>query len=375
MQNEELQRAQLALEAARDRYLDLYEFAPLGYLTLSREGVIEEINVTGATLLGVAHKNLIGQRFAHFVASEDVSRWDAHFAQTLRQDGNHGCEIKLLLSNGVTLPFRLDCRRKVSDLDGVVRILFTDNTLAKAAEARVQMTLDELERSNAELSRFAYVASHDLQEPLNTVIRYTQWLERDLAPRLSDPEREILDFVVDGAHRLHDLVCGLLDYSRAGIQAAPFQKVEMSEVVGRVLESLQSSIADAHAEITVGKLPAVMADQRQMMTLMQNLISNAIKYHAEGKPVIIGIQGEERKDDVLFSVTDNGIGIDPAYKDSIFIIFKRLHTAQAYPGAGIGLALCMRIVERHYGAIWVEPALGGGCVFKFTLPKIGRLAD
>lgn len=368
MQNEALRETQLALEASRDRYADLYEFAPVGYLTLSREGIVEEINLTGASLLGADRKRLVRRRLGLLVAPEDRDRWHRHFQHVVRHDGNHGCELFLTRTDGSAFPAHLDCERRKKGADLLVRIAFADITRLKEAEAIVEATLHELVRSNAELERFAYIASHDLREPLHTVINYSQWLDKQLGERLAPSEREMLDILIGAARRMHSMVSDLLEYSRVTSHAEPFHLVDVWSAVGTALENLRTSIEESGAEVSVGELPNILGDQSQVIALVQNLIANAIKYRAPDRPPRIRIEAERREGDYLFSVRDNGIGIDSAYTKDIFVIFKRLHTQQAYPGTGIGLALCKRIVERHRGIIWVESIPGEGSTFFFTIP-------
>jgi light-regulated signal transduction histidine kinase (bacteriophytochrome) len=250
-------------------------------------------------------------------------------------------------------------------------IIHRDITERKRAEKALAERAAELVRSNAELEQFAYVASHDLQEPLRMVAIYAQLLAKRYRGKLDADADEFIGYVVDGVHQMYQLINGLLAYSQVGSQADAFQSTDCNAAIGSALAKLQGTIKDNAAVITHGPLPTVMADALQLEMLFQNLISNGIKFHGE-QPPQIHVSVDQKGDEWVFSVRDNGIGIDPQYADRIFTIFERLHATKDYPGTGIGLAICKKIVERHGGRIWVESHLGTGATFYFTLPKTAR---
>jgi signal transduction histidine kinase len=225
----------------------------------------------------------------------------------------------------------------------------------------------DLARSNGELQQFAYVASHDLQEPLRMVASFTQLLAKRYSDKLDDDAREFINYAVDGAKRMQTLISDLLSYSRVGTQGKAFELVHCDAVLDRVLKSLQLAIEDTGAVITREPLPAVAGDSIQLTQLFQNLLTNAIKFHGK-KPPLVQISTENNGSMWKIAVRDNGIGISPEHADRIFVIFQRLHTKTEYPGTGIGLAICKKIVERHGGRIWVEASPGGGSTFFFTIP-------
>jgi light-regulated signal transduction histidine kinase (bacteriophytochrome) len=230
----------------------------------------------------------------------------------------------------------------------------------------LQAREQDLSRSNAELQQFAYVASHDLQEPLRMVASFTQLLARRYKDKLDSDAREFIDYAVDGATRMQALISDLLSYSRVGTQMKVFERISFDAVFGQVLRTLRSAIAETHAVITCDALPDVMADSIQLTQLMQNLLSNAIKFHGTNE-TRIHVSAEESGAVWKICVRDNGIGIAPEYEERVFVIFQRLHTKVEYPGTGIGLAICKKIVERHGGRIWIEPSPGGGAIFCFTI--------
>jgi signal transduction histidine kinase len=225
----------------------------------------------------------------------------------------------------------------------------------------------ELERSNSELEQFAYIASHDLQEPLRMVASYVQLLERDYKGKLGEEADEFIGFAVDGAKRMQALIQDLLTYSRVGRGEVPTEPIELDAAFDRALNNLHAAIEESGASVAAEPLPTVVADESQMTQLLQNLIGNALKFHGD-RPVEVRIGAERHNGEWTFGVRDNGIGIDPRHAERVFAIFQRLHTREEYPGTGIGLALCRKIVERHGGRIWVESAPGAGTTFRFTLP-------
>jgi PAS domain S-box-containing protein len=229
----------------------------------------------------------------------------------------------------------------------------------------------ELARSNAELQQFAYIASHDLQEPLRMVTSYLQLLERRYKDNLDSDAHEFIQYAVDGAARMRTLINDLLTYSRIGTRGRPFEVTSSREAILRAITNLKVAIEESNAIVTYDDLPNVRADPTQLTQLFQNLIGNAIKFRSEARPHV-RIEANREEDAWRFSVQDNGIGIDPQYTERIFVIFQRLNNRQDYPGTGIGLAVCKKIVERHGGKIWVQSELGHGATFYFTIPDGGE---
>jgi PAS domain S-box-containing protein len=247
-----------------------------------------------------------------------------------------------------------------------------DNLELKVKErtADLDMLIDELKRSNKELQQFAYVSSHDLQEPLRTIASFTQLMERRYKGQLDEDADEFMEYIVDAAKRMQQLIQDLLEYSRVATRGEELKQVNTEKVLKNVLYNLKTSIDENNAEITYDNLPMVMVDKGQLDQLFQNLISNAIKFKKPDEPPRIHISAskDENNNHYIFSVSDNGIGMDPQYFDRIFTIFQHLHTMDEYEGTGIGLSISKRIIERHGGSIWVESSLGKGSTFYFTIP-------
>jgi PAS domain S-box-containing protein len=245
----------------------------------------------------------------------------------------------------------------------------TDITKRKEAQNKLKELVEELKRSNYELQQFTFITSHDLQEPLRSIASFSQLLGRRYKGKLDSNADEYIDFIVDGAMRMKEMIQGLLEYSLVG-KGENFQPTDVNETIDIVLSNLKRLIDENEAEITHERLPTITADSRQLVQIFQNLIGNAIKFKNPEKQPKINILAhlDTKKKEYIFSVSDNGIGIEKQYSNKIFDIFKRLHTIDEYRGIGIGLAICKRIVERHGGKIWVESEYGLGSTFYFTIP-------
>jgi len=496
--NKELQETQRRLEAYRDRYVDLYDFAPLGYVTLDEEGYVQEINLAGAQLLNADRDVLTGYPFSQHVAKEDMPVFLDHLRkcvdgqcemtselrlaarggrlitvqlrsipvkglaedvtfyktaitditqrkemeETIRRSGAFlqtvidaipdvmlviGTDYRIVLANraaremagGVDPTVGLACHqlshhrdlpctgkdepcplRQVIVTKAPVTVMHThygadgkerfvevsaapvldeagevsyiieacrDVSERKRAEEALQRTAEDLARSNAELEQFAYVASHDLQEPLRTVSRFVQLLQQKYGNRLDAEAGQLIEYAVDSAKRMEALITGLLAYSRIGGGRLELTPTDAGAALHLALSNLQTSIQETAAEITNGELPTVRADGTQLVQLFQNLIGNALKFRGVA-PLKIHVDACRNEDHWLFSVRDNGIGIDPQHRDRIFQIFERQHTGKQCVGTCIGLAVCKRIVDCHGGRIWVESEPEQGATFSFTLP-------
>ena len=533
MQNEELKRARGALEESRDKYEDLYDFAPVGYFTLTSKGEVAEVNLAGAALLGVERPRLVGRGLGRFVAPEDLRHWDQRLASVLQSAEKQTCELAIKREDGSSFYARLDSlrlgrpaeeaaaagvpgpairmamsdvteRKQIEDAqlfllqcgyrnaeedffrslalylaqslamdfvcidrlegDGLaaqtvamysdgafqddvayalkdtpcgdvvgkeiccfpsrVRRLFPrDEVLQKMrAESYVGTTLwsfegkpigliaviarkplanprlaelvlklvavraaaelerreadealhriaEEAERSNKDLEQFAYVASHDLQEPLRQITGFLNLLQEQYKGRLDDKADEYIHFATDGAARMARLIRDLLAYARIGQSGRQTGEVSCQETLDRALANLGAALSKSGARVTHDALPSLVADGPQVAQVFQNLVGNSLKFCREGVTPQVHVGARREGRERVLWVKDNGIGIPADQFDRVFAIFQRLHTAGQYPGTGIGLAVCKKIVERHGGRIWVESRVGEGTIFYFSMPS------
>ncbi len=321
-------------------------------------------------MLGYRPDEMIGRPVWEFIVDADSSR--RAFTAKIGGEKTIGgaFERTYRRKDGTNLPVTVEDRPVRDSEGGIVSIRSTiqDITERKRAEAALARRTAELARSNAELEQFAYVVSHDLNEPLRMVTSYLQLIESRYKGQLDSDADEFISFAVDGARRMQRLIKDLLAYSRIQRRGRPFASTELDGVLKRVLLDLAVAIGENEAEITHDPLPTIEADEMQMGQLLQNLICNAIKFRRDERPRI-HVGCEDKGDFYAFSVRDNGIGIAEDQRGRIFDVFQRLHPTEEYPGTGIGLAICRRIVERHGGRIWIESEPGKGSTFLFRLPR------
>lgn len=495
LQNEELQSANREAEKLAQKYTELYDFAPTGYYTLSKEGKIIELNLQGAKFLGRERSLAVKSSFEFFLATESKKPFTDFFNKLTSDKKSLSCEaslqngtclllsgsivdekfmlsasditvlktaqkenekllkdleytdkkLKLALQNAGIASWELNVEKKeihvddrmaemlgmlrrpmimnVSEFEKIVHeqdirrfnkdvhrsieknipldIIFRvviKNEHIRFVNLKALLSLDEnsgihnligvgidvtsmhessgesllklneeLSRSNSELENFAYVASHDLQEPLRMVASFTQLLENQYGDQLDEKAHEYMDFAIEGAKRMYDLLNSLLTYSRIQTKGVEFEYVNVNDVLKKVKENLRIVINERGAIVENDNLPVVFADGNQMIQLFQNLIENGIKF--SNQLPRIQITSKRNKGYHIISVRDNGIGIEKIYFERIFRIFQRLHNKDDYPGTGIGLAICRSIVERHGGTIWVDSSPGNGTEFFFTLPE------
>ena len=331
-----------------------------------------------AALFGYGSEEL--ERLAPAALFADATGYD-EFKQVadgaMREAGSYTGEHRMRRRSGGVFWCRLSgtTLERNAPTGGTIWVL-ADVTRRRLADRRMSRLLADLERSNAELQQFAYVASHDLQEPLRMVSSYLGLIEKRYGDRLDHTALEFIGFAIDGAHRMQNLINDLLEYSRVGTRGKPLTPTDAGAVLGAALENLQIAVQDSGATVHCGPMPHVLADEGQLLRLFQNLIGNALKYHRPGVAPEVRVTAQQVDGLWRFSVSDNGIGIEPQYYDRVFMIFQRLHTRQEYSGTGIGLAICKKIVERHRGRIWVESEPGVGSTFLFTLqPSDATLGD
>ncbi len=367
--------AEKHLARMEGRYRGLLEAAPDAMVVVNQEGDIVLLNVQAEKQFGYHRDELVGQRMKNIIPAGFAERLIADALRSaedaLAQQIGTGIEITGRRKDGTEFPIEI----MLSPLESAEGILVTaairDITMRKVAEAHLLYKVEELNRSNEELGQFAYIASHDLQEPLRMVASYTQLLARRYKGRLDSDADEFITFAVDGANRMQRLIQDLLAYSRVGTKGKDLLETSSEDALERSLLNLRGAIADSGALVTHDALPPVLADETQLVQLFQNLVGNAIKYQKPGVPKIHVSATKNGGSKWTFSVQDNGLGIDPQYFDRIFVMFQRLHKREEFAGTGIGLAICKKIVERHGGTITVESQPGHGSTFRFALEGSG----
>lgn len=340
-----------------------FESSPSGMVMVDREGAIILVNREIERLFGYAREELLGKSIEMLVPrgmrAPHPELRAKYFEKPVSRAMGIGRDLFGRRRDGSEVPVEIGLNPIETD-DGVcVLASVVDISARKRAEL-------ELKRSNEELERFAYVASHDLQEPLRTVASYVQLLERRYSDALDKDAKEFIGFAVEGAKRMQRLIDDLLAFSRVGTRGGEAVPIPADSAVDISIENLGAAIAESNAIIERGPLPIVLADATQLRLLFTNLIGNALKFHGPARP---HVRISAVRDGAFwqFSVADNGIGIDPEYFERIFVIFQRLHLREEFAGTGIGLAICKKIVERHGGRIWVESRPGEGSTFLFTL--------
>jgi PAS domain S-box-containing protein len=360
-----------ASEAQREAFRTLVETLDEGVIMVDRDGSLTAANPSARRILGVDPARILDvnesdpEWMLTDAAGDPLPDAERPMRRTARTgDPCLGVPLGLRRSDGSVRWLSVSTRAVDAGADApapyTVVVSFADVTEEREAS-------DALERSNAELQQFAYIASHDLSEPLRMVSSYLQLLRRRYKGQLDGEADEFIDYAVDGATRMRGLIEALLSYSRAGRGNDP-APVDLGSVASDVLRTLARSIVASSAQVELGRLPCVMGDRVQLEQLLQNLVSNALKFRDGGRARVWVRAEPAATGMVQVSVADAGIGIDAAHRERVFKMFQRLHDREAYEGTGIGLAICRKIVERHGGRIWVEERDGGGTVFRFTLP-------
>jgi PAS domain S-box-containing protein len=366
-------QAQEALHESEVRYRLLFAQAAVGIKRMDVQGRILEVNDKLCDILGYSRAELLLLSLANVTHPDDLAGEQVQLERLLAgQINNYSIGKRCLRKDGSVIWVKVTSSLpSVTDPSDKWWIsVVEDITNRKQAQDALNLTTAELARSNKDLEQFAYIASHDLQEPLRAVAGFMGILKKKYQDKLDDDARKYIDYAVEGAERMQTLINGLLAYSRVGTRGGDLKPMSMQTAFNTAINNLQVAIGESKAVITHDELPDITADAAQMTQLQQNLIANAIKFCGKGLPEIHLIARREDQHWV-FGIRDNGIGIETQYFERIFLIFQRLHTRNQYPGTGIGLALCKKIVERHAGRIWVESEPGCGSTFYFTIPDKG----
>jgi|GEM_PF-1213860 len=361
-----------ALKESEEKFREIFNKAN-DMITLSKltekgiPGQYIEVNDVGPSRLGYSKEEFLKMSPIDIIADE-CKKDVAKYAVELWTNGHARFEIINVAKNGKKIPVELNAHIFKMKGEGVILAIARDISERKKSEKELKDILNKLSTSNEELEQFAYIISHDLQEPLRTIANFTQLLERRYKGQFDEDADEFMDYIVDASVRMKEMIHDLLEYSRVSTTKENFKPVDLNELLKNVLNDLKFAINENKAEITYENLPIVIADYEQMSRVFQNFISNAIKFKKEDEPPKIHISSTEDKenDEYILTISDNGIGIDKEYFDRIFTIFQRLHTRDKYKGSGIGLSIARRIIEMHGGKVWVESEPEVGTTFFFT---------
>ncbi len=363
-----IQSNMMEIEESKQRYRALFYHNPDTVYAVDKDGCFIELNASAGSITGFNINQLIGKHYSGFVIDEDLEKCKNYFNKAIGEEPQN-YDLRIWSKEGekrevnvTSIPIII--KDEVVGLYGIIK----DVTDKKKAQRELVETARKLEESNEDLKQFAYIASHDLQEPLRMVINYLQLIERRYRGKLDEDADDFIGYAVGGAKRMQKLIKDLLSYSRVNTRGNEFIHVESKEIIETVLDNLALLIQDKNAEITYEELPAIYGDETQLIQLFQNLINNSIKFNDKTIPMV-HISVKDEGDKFLFKVEDNGIGIPADQRDRIFTIFQRLHTSDEYSGTGIGLSICKRIIERHRGNIWVQSEEGKKTIFFFIIPK------
>jgi PAS domain S-box-containing protein len=369
--------AEEALRQSEERFRRTFELASSGLAHVGLDGRFLRVNKRLCEIFGYSEAELCALTVRDLSHPEDRDLADAPRARVIAGEIESArLEKRYFRKDGKLLwvAVAIAMERDAEDRPLYAISVLDDITERRQAEAALREAHEDLKRSNSELEQFAYVASHDLQEPLRMVSSYTQLLGRRYAGKLDADAAEFMGYIVDGAARMKQLIEDLLAYSRVGMRAKELKPVDLSAALGRALANLKVAMEETGASVTHDALPSLPADEVQIAQVFQNLIGNALKFRSRAAPRIhVGVS--ENESQFAIAVRDNGIGIEPQYFERIFMLFQRLHDKGEYPGTGIGLAIVRKVIERHGGQIRVESKPGDGSAFIFTLPKQERGHD
>jgi len=371
MQNEALRQTQEELESARDGYLDLFELAPVGYLMLSKKGVIREANLAAANLLGTERNRMKKTPLTHFIFREDQDTFYLGSRKALQENSGQEFELRMVTKDGKQIDVSMRCTGVEAQgrATGQMRVTLSDITGRKQQERALKAYANRLERVNKDLEDFAAVVSHDLKEPIFKIKGFGNILLKDFSSQLGEQGCDYLERMQNSANRMEKLIEALLALSRLSTRAPDFQQVDLNRIAQEVIFDLDRRIQQTGGRIELGQLPGISAEPTQMQQLFMNLIGNALKYHKPEIPPVIKIDARMTSTgEIEIHFADNGIGFDQEAVTRLFKPFVRLVGKNEYEGTGIGLAICRKIVENHAGKITARSAVGQGATFIVTLP-------
>lgn len=354
-----------------ETYFKLFlEAIPDAMLIINRDGKMMLANSQIEKMFGYHLNEFLGKEIELLLSERSRKSYAELFAMYFQNPKpramNHGTELIGRRRDDSEFPIEIRLSPLKTENDLWMMVAIRDMTPQKMAEEHLKELVTNLEQSNRELDKFAHIASHDLQEPLRMVSSYMQLLAKRYKDKLDPEANEFIEFAVDGAKRMQLLITDLLAYSRVSTKVKPFKPTNCQTILEHVLNNLRITLDETHAEVTHDRLPTLNADPTLLLQLFQNLISNAIKFNHQQPPTIHIAATQEKNGTWLFTIADNGIGIAPEFHDRIFLIFQRLNKKD-FPGTGVGLAICKKIVEQHHGKIWVDSKLDEGATFCFTI--------
>ena len=320
-------------------------------------------------MLGFSRDQFLGKKIWEIGLFKDIVANKENFEELQRKEYVRYEDMPIESADGQRIAVEFLSNVYTVNNKKVIQCNIRNITVRKKLEEDLVIKAAELARSNVELQQFAYIASHDLQEPLRAISGFTELLVKRYHGKIDEKADTYIDFITEGTTRMQQMIQDLLAYSRVQTQGHEFVRIDSNTSLDLALSDLQIATKEHNAIITNDQLPSIFADQEQITKMFQNLIGNAIKFHKPGVVPKVHISAKQDKNNWIFSVSDNGIGINQQYADRIFKIFQRLHTRDEYPGTGIGLAICKRIAEQHGGTIWIESVPGSGSTFYFTIPK------
>ncbi len=367
---------QVTKEQGIARLRAVVDYTAEGMITIDEKGVVQSFNRACERIFGYAPEEVIGNNVRMLMPEPNRSQHDNYLARYCstgegRIIGTVGREVEGMKKDGTLFPLELSISEIALEDQRIFSGILRDITERKQSEQRLERVVKELTESNTQLERFAYICSHDLQEPLRMIYNYTQRLAQHLSGRLDEKGKHYMDYIIDSTGHARTLISDVLSYARIGSEVTRSERIDCNKIVADVLVNLETAIQESGARITVDALPQLYGHATQFLQLFQNLLSNAIKFRSRQAPCV-HIGAKDCGTSWEFFIRDNGIGIAPEYKDKVFIIFQRLARRGEYPGTGIGLAICKKIIEQQGGRIWLESQPEAGTTFFFTLPVITR---
>jgi PAS domain S-box-containing protein len=366
MQNEELIESRNETNALLAKFNDIYDFAPIGYFTLNPDGIIRQVNLTGASLLGVERARLKGQQLRFYVSDDFRPVFNKFFSKTFEGETIESCELKL--QNGEHPSCFVQLEARLSEDAKECNLAMIDITDRRKAEALLDERTRQLENINRELESFSYSVSHDLRAPLRAIDGFSQMILKKEGDRFDEDTRDKFQVIRSGTQKMNQLIDDLLSFAHIARMEPSVSKLDMQGLFHVAWQELQRDNHDRVISLKINKLPECMGDRNLMLQVCTNILSNAVKFTKLRNVALIETGGYLKNNECVYFVKDNGTGFDMAYHDKLFGVFQRLHSDTEYEGTGIGLALVKRIVNRHGGRVWAEGKVDKGATFYFTLP-------